>query len=260
MPICPWPLDPACLTEEWTAFAPEIQERATLLASATLQRLSGYRVGACPITVRPCKKGCAGSWPSYYDYFGSTGTSGSFWPQNWSGVWINSCGCTGTDCACTALCEVELPGPVNNVSEVLLNGVEVDPDDYRVDSNRLVWTGDTECPWPTCQDLAAPDTAPGTFSITYLNAYPVDALASYAAGVLAVEFARACNGDNCRLPPGVTSVSRQGVSYEVASGAFPNGMSGIREVDAFIALWNPDTLREQPKVWFPGITSPRVTR
>ena len=33
---------------------PEVQDRAPGLASATLRRLTGYRVGGCPITVRPC--------------------------------------------------------------------------------------------------------------------------------------------------------------------------------------------------------------
>jgi hypothetical protein len=76
--------------------------------------------------------------------------------------------------------------------------------------------------------------------------------------VLAMEYARACSGGKCRLPTGVTSVVRQGVSYTVAAGAFPGGVTGIREVDSFIALWNPDALRQTPKVWYPGIRAPRV--
>ena len=56
---CPWPVDPACLGEKWDELDPEVQERATGLASATLRRLTGYRVGGCPVTVRPCKASCA---------------------------------------------------------------------------------------------------------------------------------------------------------------------------------------------------------
>ena len=67
------------------------------------------------------------------------------------------------------------------------------------------------------------DTEPDTFSVTYLNGYPVDGLGAYAAGVLAMEFAKACTGGKCRLPAGVTSVARQGVSLQIATGAFPAG-------------------------------------
>ena len=75
----------------------------------------------------------------------------------------------------------------------------------------------------------------------------------------AVEYARACTGGKCRLPQGVTSIVRQGVSFEIEGGAFPNGFTGIREVDAWIALWNPDGLRQQAKVYSPDLKRPRLT-
>jgi len=252
---CPWPIDPACFDEQWEELDDTVKARAVALASSTLYRLTGYRVGGCPITVRPCKAGCAGSYRSYYSY----GPSGWMNPVLISGSWINSCGCT-TDCSCTELCEVVLPAPVGEVAEVKVDGQVVSTDNYRLDGNRLVWTGTDECPWPTCQDLALPDTEVGTFSVTYTNTYPVDALGAYAAGVLAIEYAQACIGNNCRLPLAVTSISRQGVSFDIATGAFPGGMTGIREVDTFIAIWNPQSLRQQPRVWSPDLTAPRVMR
>jgi hypothetical protein len=259
---CPWPVDPACLTDEWETLDPEVQTRAIGLASATLHRLTGYRVGGCPVTVRPCKAGCATGYPSYYAL---TGT----WISPHIGVngsWINSCGCT-TDCSCTSICEVVLPGPVGEVIEVRLLGGIVTPTQYRVDGNRLVWIGDGAseggCPWPACQDMTADPTVMGTdtFAVTYLNSYPVDAIGAYAAGIMALEFARACTGSNkCRFPATVTAVSRQGVSFEVVSGSFPEGFTGIREVDAFIALWNPTPIRQQTQVWSPDLHQPRVVR
>ena len=253
---CAWPVDPACLTDEWSALDPSVQERAILLASATLHRLTGYRVGGCPVTVRPCKAGCAEGYPSYYALTGQ-------WMSPHIGVngsWINSCGCTGS-CSCVALCEVELPAPVSDVYEVAVDGIVVPAEDYRVDGNRLVWIGSDECPWPVCQDLSKPDTEPGTFSVTYLNGYPVDAIGAYAAGIMSLEFARACTGSNkCRFPATVTAVSRQGVSFEIVSGSFPDGFTGIREVDAFIALWNPTPIRQQTQVWSPDLRQPRVMR
>ena len=256
---CPWPVDSACFTTEWDLMDSTVQNRALALASATMYRLTGYRVGGCPITVRPCKERCAGSWPSYYTTYASLGSSAGFWPMNWAGVWVNSCGCT-TDCSCDWLCEVRLPEPVGEIYAVTVGTQTLTPTDYRVDGDRLVWTGSGDCPWPACQDLAAPVGAEGTFAVEYLNSYPVDALGAYAAGVLSMEFAKACSGNKCRLPATVTSVTRQGVSMEIAAGSFPGGVTGLREVDAYLALYNPAGLRQRATVWSPDVKSPRVMR
>jgi hypothetical protein len=252
---CPWPVDPACLGDAWDALDPEVQDRAVGLASATLRRLTGYRVGGCPVTVRPCRQSCTDTlaMPSYWSVMGR-----GFMPFiTAGGAWINSCGCT-TDCACEVLCEVNLPGPVGGVQSVKVDGAEVT--DYSLYGNKIVWNGTGDCPWPVCQNLTLADDQPGTFSVTYLNSYPVDTLGAYACGVLAYEFAQACAGNKCRLPTNIVSMTRQGVTMEIASGSFPGGFTGIREVDAYVAIYNPRGLREQTRVWSPDIHSPRVTR
>ncbi len=251
---CPWPVDPACLGDAWDDLAHEVQERATLLASETLRRLTGYRVGGCPVTVRPCKASCAGVtlMPFY--------SGGPFFPHvTVGGMWVNSCGCT-TDCSCEALCTVNLPTPIGTIYSVKVDGTVVDPGDYTILRDQLTWIGGGDCPWPVCQDLSLADDQPGTFSVTYLNAWPVDTLGAYAAGVLAFEYAQACQGNKCRLPSNVTSLTRQGVTMDIATGSFPGGFTGIREVDAFIAIWNPAGRREQTRVWSPDIHAPRVVR
>lgn len=252
---CPWPVDPACLGDQWEDLDPAVQDRAVALASSTLFRLTGYRVGGCPIVVRPCKKGCS-TWDAT-PYF-----SGRAWLSphiGVNGLWINSCGCT-SDCACSSLCEVALPPPVGEVYAVTLNGTVLDTSQYRVDGSTLVFTGEGDCPWPVCQDMAAAVGEEDTFAIEYLNSYPVDALGAYAAGVLAYEYAKACSGEKCRLPSNVTAITRSGVSMEIASGSFPDGFTGIREVDAYIATFNPNGLRQQTQVWSPDIKTPRVMR
>lgn len=256
---CSWPIDEGCLTG-WADLDPAVQARAVALASATMRRLTGYRVGGCPVTVRPCKRGCVDLLvtPSYYDML-RMGYGVSFWPHpDREGLWVNSCGCR-TDCGCDALCEIELPPPVGRVDQVLLDGSALDAGlDYRVDGNRLVWVDDRhECGWPTCQDMSKGDDEVGTFAVTYLNSYPVDTMGAYAAGVLAGEFAAACTGGKCRLPPGVTSIARQGVSMEIVTGLFETGITGIREVDAYIGLWNPQHVRPTT-VWSPDVRTPRV--
>lgn len=252
---CPWPMDPACQTDQWNALDPAVQERALALASSTLRRLTGYRVGQCPIKVRPARAGAywnqAHRCPSYSDWYSSQ----SFRPaMDQYGIWVNY---SNLDDEATT-CEVMLPGPVGRVDEVLVDGVALGASGYEVRGQALVWIGGGECPFPTSQDLSKPDSAAGTFSVTYLNAYPVDSLGAYAVGVLANEYAKACTGNKCRLPAGVTNIVRQGVSMEVAGGTFPNGVTGIREVDSYVALWNPRGIQQAPKVWSPDL--PRAMR
>ena len=235
-----WPLDDSCCAE-FSTYPQDVQDRAAALAGMTLRMLTANRVGGCPVTVRPCRQVCAG----YQPFYGGS----AFAPVNWSGTWFN-CTCGGDTCGCGALCQLELPRPIGAVQEVKIDGVIVDPWTYRVDDGRWLIRLNGEC-WPDCQDLSLADTEVGTFSVTYLNAIPVDSLGQYAGGVLACEFAKACSGGKCRLPSGVTSVARQGVSYEIAAGSFPNGATGIREVDAWIAQYNPNHLRVQPQVWSP---------
>lgn len=255
-PGCAWPVDAACFEDSWGDLDEDVKTRALALASATLHRLTGYRVGGCPVKVRPCRRSCWDTrYASYYDML-SHGSGVSFWPHvNEHGVWVNSCGCGSNDCSCNSLgCMVYLPKPIGSVTEVRVDGVVVDDADYTVLNGALVYVGGGECPWPTCQDLAQPDTEVGTFSVTYLNAYPVDTLGAYAAGVMAMEFAKACSGSKgCRLPNSVSNVVRQGVSFEIITGAFPGGLTGIREVDTFLSLWNPGMLRQQTQVWSPDI-------
>lgn len=246
---CLWPVDPACLTTQWDELAPEVRDRALALASSTLHRLTGGRVGGCPVTVRPCQRLTLGDATLGWWY----GT-GSFVPINFAGRWVNVCS-AAVGCG-TSQCEVRLPPPVGRVDQVKVNGAVV-TDWTLAPEGRLVWTGTGTCPWPTQQDLSKPDTEPGTFSVTYLNAYPVDSLGAYAAGVLAMEYAQACEGNSCRLPSGVSTVARQGLTMEIQTGAFPNGMTGIREVDAFISLWNPGNLRRAATVWSPDISTMR---
>lgn len=245
---CLWPIDPACAGDEWDTLEPEVQDRALALASATLTRLTGGRVGNCPITVRPCKP--AKAWAYGLPMF-SEGRA--FYPTLLeSGAWINVGCCNTTACACTAVCSIMLPRPVTRVVEVKVDGEVVPPENYFLSGgNMLAWRGTGPCPFKASQDLSLPDTEPGTYSIKYLNTHPVDSVGACAAGILAMEYAKAAKGQKCRLPNNVTAVTRQGITMELAAGSFPDGLTGIREVDAFIALWNPGGLSASPRVWSP---------
>lgn len=236
--VC-WPVDTGCCSG-FDDYDVEVQDRAIALATTTLRALTGFQVGGCPRTVRPCTTGCdsmSGS-AAFYD--------GSFYPLNWNGTWTN-CGCGG-GCIHNG---IELPRPVGRVDRVTIDGVDLAEDEYRIiDGSILIRTNGE--PWPTTQDMTKPDTEVGTWSITYLNAYPVDANGAYAAGVLACEYAKACSGGSCSLPSGVREIARQGVTMTITPGAFPNGMTGIRSVDAYIRVFNPFGLAVPSTVYVPG--------
>lgn len=231
---CPWPMDEACKTEEWDAIPLPLRDRSLALASSTLERLSGYRVSNCPITVRPQQTdGYCGLW------------SGNHWR-------ILHPTLSSIDYAREPQRGIRLPAPVGPVSQVKVDGNIIDPTKYHVERNLLIWHSEEPNPFPNDQNLDRPDTEMGTFSVTYLNAYPVDSLGAYAVGVLALEFARACgSGKKCRLPDSVTSIVRQGVTMEIRTGTFPDGTTGIREVDAWIGLWNPGNLKRAVQVYSP---------
>src|SRR4029077_1489144 len=80
-----------------------------------------------------------------------------------------------------------------------------------------------------------------------------DASGLWAAGVLASEFSKACQGAKCRLPSSVTTITRQGVTMTMDEGMFSNNLTGIREVDAYLISINPNAHRIPPMVWSPDV-------
>lgn len=255
-------LEPADPTPEQTAQI----ERMLHVSTEIIWRLSGKQFGACPRTIRPCRQSCADR-PTY-GYW-----SGMLWtPVLDNGTWFNrkcdTCFSNASGCACSELCEVDLPGPVSEILQVKVDGGILDPSEYRVDNARkLVRTSVTvsatapTC-WPTCQDLAKADTEEGTFSVTYRPGQPVPQSALWAAGLLACELMKACDGDKeCALPTNAQRIARQGVTVEltpvlVKPGAFA---TGIPEVDLWLQSVNPYKSAMRPAVYSPDRRMPRAT-
>jgi hypothetical protein len=271
-----WPVDVSCVPD-WDTWAVEPdpdadppvvgvplysdadKDRAIALAGQTLRFLTGYRVGGCPTLVRPCRKTCGSRTWRTYDaaWSGGSGAQVPWWPVDMGGTWLNiGCGCGGGGCSCTHVSEVRLYGPVGAVVEVKVDGEVLTPQiDYRVDpGGRLVRLG---AEWPLCQDLNLADTEEGTWSVSYTAGAPVDGLGAWVAGILAGEYVRACSGGECRLPTGVTQIIRDGVNMTIGAGVFPGNLTGIREVDAWVARWNPTGLRSPAVVWSPDRRGPR---
>jgi hypothetical protein len=262
-----WPLDTSCCTEEWNAADPATQGYASMMAVRTLRFLTSYRVGGCAQVVRPCKRSCHGQTWETFDV-ASSGSPGWMNPQiDPVGRWVNiACSCGGDSCSCSTVCQIELGSLIASVDSVVLGALTLDPSAYRVDNGRWLVRTDGEC-WPVCQDMSAPLGSEGTWSVTYRSGVALDGLAMRAAGVLACEYLKACSGRKCRLPERVVAVTRQGVSMQMkdpskataAAQAFPNNLTGIREVDDWIAQINPYGIVAEPSIWFPGMPTPRST-
>lgn len=257
-----WPIDlrgcgPAA-PAEWAEALPHVRARAELLATSTLRMLTGYRVGGCPVTVRPCRTPQRLPRPLPVVAGSPRTTGGVPWaPYLVDGSFVNiGCGCAGS-CGCSARWQVRLPD-ATRVDEVLVDGAVLSPDAYRLDPGGLLVRTDG-MPWPDQQHVELPDTEPGTWSVTYLPASPVDAAGAHAAGVLALEFLKACAGVACALPDTVTQVQRQGVTFTIEPGAFPGGMTGIKDVDAYISRWNPSGVMtpSRSRVTSPDYREPR---
>lgn len=216
---------------------------ASLSASEMLWALTGRQFGTCTATVRPCRQGCLPCdlpWPA-------TGP----WPALIGGRWFNvACGCSDR-CSCkgSALAQVRLPNPVCEITEVMVDGVVLDPSSYLVlDYNTLVRTDGS---WPLCNDMTLPDTEEGTWSVTLTWGVAVPQLVLDAAAEIACEFIKARTGQPCKLPQRVTTLSRQGVTMSFADPQdfFKDGRTGFYLADMAIRTFNPKLLQRSATIY-----------
>ena len=220
-----------------------VEERAI----AQLWEWTNKRFGPCPDAYRPCKSECAGSggWA-----WGMPTGSGQFVSLN--------CGRCGNSCSCSEVSEIILPGPIAEPLEILIDGIELDLSRVRVDNyNRLVRIDGGR--FPTCQDLGAPATEPGTWQVTIAKGEEVPPGGELVAGILACEFAKSlCGDDSCRLPKRVTSITRQGITIAMLDDfqKLQVGFTGIWEIDSWISTYTTN-LRTGP--WQMGrVSSPDI--
>jgi len=251
-----------CENWEPTWTCTELSEAAaavtgTMLAVATevLDARSGRRFGFCTVTLRPCRRSCSGgTWPGFgtsWWEWGWGGNGGGPRPAWWDGTWFNIvCGTCSGECSCTFISEVTLPAPVQEITEVKIDGAALPTTGAYIlyNSRKLVRT-DGEL-WPLCNDLTKLDTEVNTWSITASFGEEVPELGKLAVGELAAEFAKACVGDECLLPRGVTSLVRQGTSMQIDDGQDPlAGLSLGYFADLFIDTFNPSRLRRASQVY-----------
>ncbi|MFE7963414.1 hypothetical protein ACFU0X_10225 [Streptomyces cellulosae] len=247
-----WPIDTECCPDwpedqcEWTTR----HLLAVEIATDLLWRLTAGRYGLCAQLIRPCRRSCITP-----DWLQLDGRSGRLLrPVNFGGRWFNiGCGCVADDCGCGPVDAIDLPGPVHDVVEVRIDGEPLSVGKWRLQRmgprSRLLRTDGGS--WPTCQDMARPDTEPGTWSVMYLRGRKVPAAGIRAVSTLACEVLKQCTGQPCRLPDRVKSVTREGISYAVYDPGedLDKGLTGLREVDAWIRAVNPYQHTQAPAVF-----------
>lgn len=239
-----WPFDELCcdLPDDTD---PAVIARWQAVATNILWTAGGRRHGPCPITVRPCLRSCDGG-------FGAGPWKGA------DGEWRNSfCGCPG-DCSCESLCIVVLDGIVSEIVSVTIDGIELDPDSYRLDivngGYQLLRTNGL-C-WPECQMMTADCNEPGSFCVTYMRGLPLDELAIAAVSDLTCQLVRGCLGLPCALPKNVTAITRRGVSISFDQSRW--WLFTLPQVANWLNAVNPRGWTSGADIWTPDIQSQRV--
>lgn len=243
-----------------------IRELASSVAVGILWALTGRRYGACPVIVRPCKPLTCDPltvvdilyWDQRWLANGNLGVNFGLAPLLIDGQIYNiACGCPTGCCKCRSNCEILLPGPVSEITEIIVDGEIVEPEFYQLyDSQKLVFQTIEDVTFcPGCQDYNKPAGEVGTWTVEYTIGTPVPVELDYAAGLLACEIAKGMVGDaTCSLPSRVQHVTRTGVDIDYFDPvAFANaGLTGLPVVDSIIRALNPNRLAQEATCWFPG--------
>lgn len=142
--------------------------------------------------------------------------------------------------------ELPLPGPIQTVSEVMVDGVVVPDTAYIIIGKRRVQRIDGGI-WPIGQDLTRPPgvipdvpSADGTaaWSVTYEWGAGPPASGVIACRSFYCEIVAALSGADCKLPwtGAITTVQRRGttINYGALHDQFEKGYVGLADVDLWI--------------------------
>ena len=181
----PWPVTWSCPTDD---IPPELLDMAASLSAQLLWAMSGYRVGRCEYTesfVMPGEGVCG------YPYKSLDG--------NWhNGRYATSCRILLTN------------RPVASITEVVDNGVILDPDEYALEGSWLRRRGGTF--WTASIPCGDPEVI-----VTYQAGVAFPPGTAAAVGEVACEYLLAMQGEQCRLPSRAMAISRQGVTVTLDS-------------------------------------------
>jgi hypothetical protein len=245
-PCEPWPYTLCAAIEDSDSYDEELLDEVVAAATEALWVLSGRRFGYCEFTIRPCASRCmVGDVRAAFNQYPYDTISGVEW-------WWPTCVCKAADaCGCTELEEFRLPGPVSEVTEVLVDGVELAAESYRVDDFRNLVRLDGGV-WPACQDMLLPATEEGTWQVTFSKGRPVPALGRLAMNALVCKLYAALTDESCESPANVVRKTRQGVTIELkGDDATAALIEWTPAIGLFLRATNPNKLQRGARVFNP---------
>lgn len=249
-----WPMELGSCSG-WAAYSPELQVEASEWATEILWALSGRRYGTRLVTVRPYAG--PASTPTYLTYGvqWQGGTEGGWVPYLLDGSWRNAAWGGGS---CPPAEQVWLPGPVDSVTEVKIDGVVLPAAAYRVDDGHWLVRQDGGA-WPQWQNLNLPAGVAGTWTVAYQQGSQVPRGGEIAAGALACEYAKGRSTGSCAISRQAQSISRGGVTFEVMPEEPSDALTGVAVTDQWLRAVNPGKLRQRPQVTSLDVPTPRTT-
>lgn len=114
---------------------------------------------------------------------------------------------------------------------------------------------------PIAGDCSDPCFDPCCLEVSYTWGTPPPEMGRIAAIELANEIVKAVEcPEDCKLPERITSVSRQGVNFQVydAQDFLSDGRMGIYTVDVFIKAVNPMKAQKRARVFSPDLPAARA--
>lgn len=194
-------------------------------AANTLAKITHLPVGRCSTVYRPCRRGCS----SFY------------------------CGCCGPS-------GIPLPGINPAVTGIKIDGATVNPNEYTIIRTPNNWMLERFDPingyptvWPHWQNIAAPDTMAGTFSITVASGTYPDSVTQSAVAEIACDILSHLNTER-ETEEGAVAATGYGVSLSYIRFGDPTdqetrALAGLSWVRRFVAangggrsaaLWSPE--------------------
>jgi len=217
--------------------------------------------GKCgPVTIRPVAR------PENADTRGWVFAGSGGWGYGWGASATGNLGFPPV----MALYAEDLPPfielydyPVTEINEVKINGTVIPPEEYELREFKwlirkmptISYSPSVMWGWPTSQLQYLPDTEVNTFSVTYTFGQDPGSGGRMAARALAENIAMPIFGDANKYPERVTTITRQGVTAQIASviDIMKTGGTGIRTVDLWLMTVNPQKRRKRPIVFSPDI-------
>lgn len=173
-----------------------------------------------------------------------------------------SCDCVSGACCCSVN-RLDLGlWPVTSLDRVRIDGVDQPLANFHIDEFHYLVRSGPQDPWPYCSNLwaetgGAYDTADDgyVFEVDVTYGIEVPGMLERAARLLACELLNDACAGQCKLPERVTSVSRRGLSVEVAStqDLLDRKMTGIYAIDLAIQTLNPNRMQSPSFVWTPQL-------